>query len=106
MAVSKGLPWAKPAGEKYRPSNGSEEMDFMSQWCDRCFHDRHYQETQEPGTGCDILARAFIFLVDEEGYPGEWQWNERGYPCCTAFTEEDPGPQPLPNQLPLFETPE
>lgn len=75
---------------KYRPSNGSEGMDFTARFCDRCRRDQAFQD----GTGdsCPIVAATVICDVDDPDYPKEWIEDEQG-PRCTAF-ELIPEPRP------------
>lgn len=68
------------ANRPYRPSNGSEGMDFMARWCERCFKLR--------GGRCGILNRTMIYDTRDAKYPSEWRY-VNGSPTCTAFT--DPG---------------
>jgi hypothetical protein len=63
---------------KYRPSNGTEGMQFEDEFCDKCEHDN--------GTNCEILFNTMIFDIDDEEYPEEWQIVE-GKPTCTKFEE-------------------
>jgi hypothetical protein len=67
----------------YRPSNGTEGEGFMCRFCMECERDRAFWE--EDGDGCEIAARSLIFDTDEEGYPTEWRYDEKGEPTCTAF---------------------
>lgn len=68
--------------KKYRPSNGSEGADFMSEFCDRCQRDAAFQD----GTGdsCQIAAATMAYNIADPEYPKEWIEDERG-PRCTAF---------------------
>jgi len=66
--------------EKYRPSNGTEGMDFIDVFCDQCIHD-----DPENNVYCDILSKTLIFKINDPQYPDEWQYNENGEPVCTAF---------------------
>ncbi len=70
---------------KYRPSNGTEGMMFMEQWCFRCFKDSE-------SLPCEILANTFVLDVDDPRYPKEWTWVpvDMSTPSCSAFiTPED-----------------
>jgi hypothetical protein len=69
--------------EKYRPSNGSEGMDFMSRFCDVCKKDN-----PDKMILCPIIAATFAFNVDDPMYPKEWIYDE-GKPICTAFEDEN-----------------
>lgn len=75
----------------YRPSNGTEGMDFMAQFCDRCRRDANYDNGKGPG--CQILAASMAYQFGESGYPPEWIEDEQGS-RCTAFEPmyEDGGP--------------
>lgn len=80
---------ADSAGEKWRPSNGTEGAMFMERWCGNCAHDKAYRD----GTGdaCPIANNALLFNEDEPGYPAEWQYDDDGQPKCTAFEEVSNG---------------
>lgn len=73
----------------YRPSNGTEGMDFMESWCANCQHD---EREDKP---CQILGRTLAFQIDDPRYPTEWIETESG-PKCTAYKEigKDYGPEP------------
>lgn len=65
------------AGEKYRPSNGTEGGIFTSATCDQCYRGKT--------RSCVILAATFAFDVEDDEYPTEWQYGLDGQPTCTAF---------------------
>lgn len=100
------------AKDLYRPSNGTEGMQFMSEFCDHCIHENH-----EKGKFCKIVGMTMALDPFEEGYPTEWKYDALGHPTCTAYvnwnwdTDGDPDdpdnpkappPPPDPNQLHLF----
>lgn len=97
----------------YRPSSGTEGEGFTCNWCDRCLHDRAVRVHQDYANGCDILARALMFEIEEPGYPAEWQRYTDGprEAFCTAFKQDDhgddwtPPPPPDPAQLVLIADP-
>ena len=69
----------------YRPCNGSEGEWFESRFCDRCKHDAEYRadDTKE---GCQILALALCFGIDDPAYPPQWvEDNDGSNPRCIAF---------------------
>lgn len=68
----------------YRPSNGTEGAEFMSEWCFQCERDREYLNDEDKGNPCEIIARTFAYNVDHQEYPKEWRYKE-GRPICTAF---------------------
>ena len=78
--------------ELYRPSNGTEGMDFMDRFCHRCELDRKFRETQDGKYGCEIVARALAFGIDDPDYPQEWRIPKGSVfdPFCTAFEEAKP----------------
>lgn len=78
----------------YRPSNGTEGMEFEARFCDRCRRDAKYRRTQDGADGCPILAAVFMHEVDDPKYPKEWIVNKWGDPYertsrCTAFRFND-----------------
>lgn len=80
------------AGEKYRPSNGTEGECFFSAWCRCCQRDKAMLEgcdvdECDDNERCDIIAATMRFNVEDPDYPGEWQIGKDGQPCCTAFVE-------------------
>jgi len=62
-------------GQKYRPSNSTEGMMFMEDFCDQC----------ADGGECKISMRAMIYDVEDKEYPEQWQYDEHGKPVCTEF---------------------
>jgi len=70
--------------KKYRPSNGTEGMDFMDKFCDRCWKEESYRRTQK-GTGCKILCKTMVYDINDPEYPEEWTYDEDGNPTCTEF---------------------
>lgn len=74
------------AGEKYRPSNGTEGCFFQEAFCDHCKHDKSIRDGT--GDGCRILAATMAYDVEDEKYPVEWQYGNDGQPKCTAFELE------------------
>lgn len=84
---------------KYSPSNGTEGMIFLEQWCFECKRDEKYQQTENGEDGCPILAASFAYDVDDPRYPAEWVIRN-GEPICTAFVpiaEEIPYMRKLEN---------
>jgi hypothetical protein len=86
------------AGQKYRPSNGTEGECFFDAWCRNCARDRSMREGDEidecdDNERCDIIANTMIYKVDDSEYPTEWQYGKDGQPCCTAFV---PTGEPIP----------
>lgn len=62
---------------KWRPSNDTECDVFISGWCNNC--------KKDVNEACEILARTFIYDVEDEKYPNEWRYGEHGSPECAAF---------------------
>ena len=69
---------------KYRPTSGSEAESFQHAFCDKCIHDRSFR-TGNSDKGCSILLHAWIYTVEDKGYPNEWIYDENGRPTCTSF---------------------
>lgn len=96
----------------YRPSTGTEGMDFCEQFCKNCIHGKYEHTGDIDDKPCEILSRSFLYEVNEAGYPKEWIEDEHGNGKCTAFKKWDwdqnddgtltgpPDPEPVnPNQL-------
>jgi len=73
------------AGRPYRPSNGSEGLDFMYHFCENCKRDQKYQETQDGADGCPIILASMCYEIEDPEYPKEWTHDNEGIPTCTAF---------------------
>jgi len=78
------------AGEKYRPSNGTEGECFFAAWCCKCQRDKALREGAniddcDDTERCDIIANTFAYDLEDPEYPAEWQYGKDGQPCCTAF---------------------
>lgn len=74
-------------GQKWRPSNGTEGEIFISSWCFECQRDSEQD--------CPIVAATFIYDVDDEKYPQQWQYGADGQPKCTEWIPlGDPLPTP------------
>ena len=78
------------AGEKFRPSNGTEGELFYRAWCYGCQRDKAMREgcdvaECDDNERCEIIADTMCFDVDDPQYPSEWQYGKDGQPCCTAF---------------------
>lgn len=69
----------KHAGEKWRPSNGTEGMIFQELYCMNC------QKDQDENNQCEIIVRTMCFNINDKEYPVEWQIGTDGQPTCTAF---------------------
>ena len=88
-----------PAGEPYRPCNGSEGEFFISMWCEECDHDKVMNGTatvddadRDPSLYCEILNRSFR---SDEDLP-EWTHSDDGQPKCTKFAPMRPPGEPDP----------
>lgn len=81
----------------YRPANGTEGDEFISQWCDRCVRGK-------TGDPCAILGDTLFLDADDPDYPREWIEDDDG-PRCTAFAasqDETTGVIADPRQARLF----
>ena len=103
-------PVAAKATVPYRPSNGTEGECFMDDWCQNCARDRALNgegDWDDEGGWCPIIAKTFVYDVNDKEYPVEWikdagEWP--GNPRCTAFIPvgEPVPPAPGGYTLPLF----
>lgn len=75
-------------GKPYRPSNGTEGMGFVAQFCEQCIHEKFIHTQCHDDKKCDILSRSFIYGLDDPEYPEEWIWLD-GAPTCTAYQHWD-----------------
>ena len=97
----------------YHPSNGTEGMSFMEDFCLQCIHDNPDLDSPKK---CEILTATMCFYPTDPEYPKEWIY-KNGYPVCTKFQKWDwgndgdpddpdnpkaPPPPPDPMQLDLF----
>ncbi len=78
------------AGKPYTPSSGTEGSIFIESWCGECQRDRAMREgidfldIRDPETeSCQILNASF------RGEATQWQYDQNGQPCCTAFVSND-----------------
>ena len=74
---------------KYRPANGTEGLIFMGGFCDRCEKDEAYRN--DTGDSCPIVAATVSYEVDDDEYPSEWTFDDKGNPVCTAFEAAEEG---------------
>ena len=75
----------------------------MADWCDKCERDAAYQDDPDAdgSLGCPILAKSFMYNIDDPQYPQEWIYEEIiasdglpvPIPSCTAFVERG---KPIP----------
>ena len=65
----------KLSGTKYIPSNGTEGMIFMAEFCDKCYK-RH---------SCTILTKS---LIGQQ--PKQWVYDDEDKPTCTSFSAKRP----------------
>jgi hypothetical protein len=86
------------AGQKYRPSNGTEGAVFIDAYCAQCERDHGMMaglplEECDDNQICELIGKTYMLAVDHPDYPSEWQYGKDGQPCCTAFV---PAGQPIP----------
>lgn len=63
---------------KYRPSNGSEGMDFMEDWCHKC----------AAYNICKIWPATMARDVDDPKYPSQWIETDAGAKCTSFVNAE------------------
>ena len=95
-----GSDWQRT--RKYRPSNGSEGMDFMARFCDRCKREAKYRRTDDGADGCPIIAATMCYEIEDEKYPPEWVvdlHDATGMTArCTSFQFDDPDRRSRPRK--------
>ncbi len=77
------------AGQKWRPSNGTEGELFYENWCATCVRDAAHRADPTLADGCDILAATMAWGIGDEAYPEAWRYGSDGQPRCTAFTTSE-----------------
>lgn len=80
----------KHAGEKYRPSNGTEGDMFAERWCLDCKRSAAHRTDPDNADPCPIEMAAFWYDIYDPKYPAEWQYGPDGQPRCTAHEPETP----------------
>lgn len=106
------------AENTYYPSNGTEGVSFMEDFCDQCIHQNPDPDPQyTKAKNCEICLRTMCHYPSEQEYPKEWIYDANGRPTCTAWVKWDwdndgdpddpdnpkaPPPPPDPRQLNLF----
>jgi len=86
------------AGEKYRPSNGTEGELFFDAFCRQCQRDKAMREgidfvECDDNERCDLIEATYGLYPDDPDYPAAWQYGKDGQPCCTDFI---PAGEPIP----------
>lgn len=105
------------AEDLYRPSNGTEGMIFMEDFCDQCLHQNPDPDPKyTKAKNCEICLASMCYSPCDPEYPTEWRY-VNGKPVCTKFVKWDwdtdgdpddpdnpkaPPPPPDPTQLNLF----
>lgn len=74
----------------FQPANGSEGLEFTTNWCGRCMCD-DADPFDMTGTTCPILDASYALKITDPEYPPELIEDERGYGRCTAFVYREPG---------------
>ena len=100
-------PWPERTGHPYRPSSGTEGMEFDARWCNHCTRDAEYRndpDNVDPSRGCQIIADTFAFEITDPKYPKEWIYGKDGTPCCTAFTTDPTCPVRCDKTIDMFAT--
>lgn len=106
------------AENSYIPSNGTEGMSFMEDFCDQCLHQNPDPDPETTkAKNCEICMRTMCYHPNEPEYPREWIYLPNGKPTCTKFVKWDwnrdgdpddpdnpnrPPDPPDPKQLNLF----
>ncbi|OPY02571.1 MAG: helix-turn-helix protein [Syntrophorhabdus sp. PtaB.Bin047] len=78
--------------ELYRPSCGTEGMDFEAEFCDKCERNREFWEHYDR----DDIRPELLCPINDKALSGNYvpQWIIRnGKPCCTEFRTQHTKPQ-------------
>ncbi|MBS4019090.1 MAG: hypothetical protein KGZ68_12725 [Dechloromonas sp.] len=65
----------KRAGEKYRPSNGTEGQLFLDAFCRRCQRDAAMRTgvgSPNDAQRCDLIGMTMLHEVTDPEYPQAW----------------------------------
>ncbi len=93
---------------KYRPSNGTEGMGFMENFCFHCIHECPGADVKPK---CEIMTASMLYDLKDKEYPEEWTFDDNGNAICTKYVnwnwgKDDDGnwiepivPTDDPNQL-------
>lgn len=65
--------WPEPPVRRWRPSNHTVGMSFITEWCGSCQHQAL----------CEIPHLTMMFDVEHEFYPNEWRYNHDNEPVCS-----------------------
>jgi len=65
----------------YQPSNGTEGMIFMEQFCDKCWHET---PGETPEGSCPIPLATMLYSINDAEYPNQWRYVD-GKPTCISF---------------------
>jgi hypothetical protein len=78
----------------YRPSNGTEGLDFQDRVCAHC---ARYGDCGWGTLDCrkGLIDRSMLFDVDDPEYPKEWVYTESGAPTCTAWKKKRSRRRPI-----------
>lgn len=51
---------------KYRPSNGTEGMCFIAEYCENCIHEKFMYTNNEKDKKCNILSNTMIYDFEDD----------------------------------------
>lgn len=74
------------ANQPYQPSNGTEGMGFIENWCSNCIHEKWMHTQDDDDAKCEVLTATF---VDDDF--SKWFYDDKGSPYCTCFKKWDWG---------------
>lgn len=78
----------------YRPSNGTEGIGFMEDFCFQCIHENPNPNLKPK---CGLMTASMVCGVNDPLYPQEWTYDQNDRPTCTKFTKWDWGNDGDPN---------
>lgn len=74
-------------GQPYRPSNGTEGLWFVDEWCRNCIHGKYEHTGDISDKPCELLTASFMCDIKDPMYPKEWIYDKDDRPTCTAFVK-------------------
>ncbi len=76
----------KYTGKPYQPSNGTEGMWFMEEYCMNCLH---CDPDPNGRKQCEVMCAAMCYNIDEPKYPKEWVYDENDHASCSKWQKWD-----------------
>ena len=70
----------------WKPANAKEALAFDDTWCNQCFRDADYRETDGVSQGCPYLIVYWHGTFDKSEFPEVWEVSPvEKKPRCLKF---------------------